>query len=72
MKLDNLESKLECPGCGFANSIRLRQALLGDTVVCRSCGRGIQLCDEDGSVQRGLRDFENAIGRLRRDLARIR
>jgi len=72
MILDALESNVPCPACGFSNSFRLGQARLGDTIACRSCGRSIRLHDEDGSVQRGIRDFETAIERFKRDLARIR
>lgn len=72
MILDALETKVPCPACGFTNSLRLGQARLGDVIVCRSCGRDIQLYDKDGSVQRGIRDFETAVERFKRDLARIR
>ena len=72
MILDSLETKVPCPGCGFPNSFKLGQARLGDIIVCRSCGRSIRLYDEDGSVQRGIRDFETAIGQFKKDLARLR
>jgi len=72
MILDALETKVRCPACGFTNSSRLGQARLGEVIVCRSCGRTIRLNDEDGSVQRGIQNFETAIERFKRDLARIR
>ena len=72
MILDALEAEVPCPACGFTNSFRLGQARLGDIIVCQSCGRSIRLHDKDGSVQRGIRDFETAIGQFKRDLARLR
>ena len=72
MILDAVEAKVPCPACGWPNSFKLGQARRGEIVVCQSCGRDIQLYDADGSVQRNIRNFETAVERFKRDMARIR
>src|SRR5262249_4337868 len=73
INLDRFTVAVECPRCGFENSIRLKQARLRDVVICRGCKVNVQLDDGMNSVrkvrwkiQRSMRDLTEAIERLNR------
>jgi hypothetical protein len=62
MNIDSFELEIECPGCGFANPIWIKQARLNDVVICRGCKANIQLDDEMHTVRKAVQ----AIGDLLR------
>lgn len=50
INIDKFEVEVDCPRCGFANPIWLRQARLRDVVICRGCKANIQLDDSMNTV----------------------
>lgn len=75
MDIDKFEVEIDCPRCGFANPIRLRQARLGDVVICRGCKANLRLDDAMNtvrkarpSIRRSVRELRDSIGRISRRL----
>ncbi len=62
VNIDNFELEVDCPNCGFANPIWLRQARLRDAVICRGCKGNIQLDDGMNIVRKAAQ----SMGRLLR------
>lgn len=71
INLDKIEIEAECPRCGFANPIWLRQARLRDVVICRGCKVNIQLDDGMNSVRKAYRSIRRAMERLHETIERI-
>lgn len=74
MDIDKFDIEVDCPGCGFANQIRLGQARLRDVVICRGCKANIQLDDGMNTVRKArqsirssLRQFQDTIDRINRE-----
>ncbi|HMP57759.1 MAG TPA: hypothetical protein PKD86_00275 [Gemmatales bacterium] len=69
--LDTFEVDVECPRCGFANTIWMRQARLRDVVICRGCKANIQLDDSMNSVRKAHRSIRRAMQDLRDTIAKF-
>jgi hypothetical protein len=61
-----------CPKCGFTNAIIFRQVRLQERIICTGCHRMIQLVDEHVSGERGDRQINKAIERLKSQLKDIK
>lgn len=57
-----------CPDCGFVNNIMFRQARLEERIICTGCHKTLHLTDEHVSVERGQREVNKAIERLKSNL----
>ena len=69
LDIDGIEVSIDCPLCGFANPIWIRQAKLRDVILCRGCKSNIQLDDHmntvrkaSESVRRQWRELERVFG----------
>lgn len=71
INLDKIEVEVDCPRCGFANPIWLRQARLRDVVICRGCKANVQLDDSMNSVRKAHRSIRRAMAGLRETVAKF-
>ena len=69
-KVDGAEIHVECPRCGFANPVWLRQVRLRDVVICRGCKCNIQLEDHMNTFRKAREDLARQIRELQRTLER--
>ena len=63
--------QVDCPQCGFANPIWLRQARLRDVVICRGCKANIQLDDTMNTVRKAYQSIRRSMRELRETIDRI-
>lgn len=68
--IDALEVEAQCPRCGFANLVWIRQIRLQDVVICRGCKCNLRLEDQMNTVRkarenlnRQMRELQHAIKR---------
>ena len=54
------EVNFACPDCKAENTITLKQAQNEETIKCAGCEKDIKLTDEDGSVDKSVRDINRA------------
>lgn len=73
INFDKFEVEADCPRCGFANPIWLRQARLRDVVICRGCKANVQLDDSMNtvrkayqSIRRSMRELQETVERMNR------
>jgi hypothetical protein len=71
INLDKIEVEVDCPRCGFANPIWLKQARVRDVVICRGCKANIQLDDSMNTVSKAYRSTRQAMQDLRDNLEQI-
>jgi len=62
--LDKAEIELECPRCGFYNSIFFRQARLRDVIICRGCKCNVRLDDQMNECRKARKQVFRSIGKL--------
>ncbi len=48
--LDAIEVLLICPNCEFYNPVTIKQARLGDVLICRGCKANLQCVDALGQL----------------------
>jgi hypothetical protein len=61
-----------CPNCGFVNDITLRQIRLEEKIICTGCHQTIQLVDEHVSSERGQREINKAVEKIKNVTIRIK
>jgi hypothetical protein len=69
--IDRFEVEVDCPRCGFANPIWLRQARLRDVIICRGCKANIQLDDSMNTVRKAYQSIRRTMRGLRETIERI-
>jgi hypothetical protein len=69
INLDKFEVEVDCPRCGFANPIWLKQARLRDVVICRGCKANVRLDDSMNTVRKAHRAVRRAMQDLQDTLA---
>ena len=47
---DAIEFPLTCPNCEFSNPVTIKQARLGDVLICRGCKANLQCVDVLGEL----------------------
>lgn len=71
MDLDYVKLDIECPGCGFHNEIRYRDARLRDVVICRGCKGNIRLEDSMNECRKARREVKAAMDRLVKEFSAL-
>lgn len=71
INIDKFEVEVDCPRCGFANPIWLRQARLRDVVICRGCKINIQLDDSMNTVRKAYQSIRRSLHDLRATIERL-
>ncbi len=71
INIDKVEVEVDCPRCGFANPIWLRQARLRDVVICRGCKANVQLDDSMNTVRKAYQSIRRSMRDLRETIERI-
>lgn len=71
MDIDSFEVEVDCPDCGFANPIWLRQARLRDVVICRGCKANLQIDDSMNTVRKARQSIRRSIRELQESIERI-
>ena len=66
-QLANQPVSTHCPGCKGPIEVTAADALAGGSIVCPTCKKTIQL-KADESLERSLRDVDDAMGDLRRTI----
>ncbi len=61
LSLDKLTIELQCPNCGFYNTIFFKQARLRDIIICRGCKANVQLDDTMNECRKVERSFRKAV-----------
>ena len=69
--IDRFEVEVDCPRCGFAKPIWLRQARLRDVIICRGCKANIQLDDSMNTVRKAYQSIRRTMRGLRETIERI-
>ena len=69
LDLGKIEVEVECPRCSFYVPIWVKQAKLGDIVICRGCKANIRLDDHMNSVRKAVRSVQRAMDDLRKTLS---
>lgn len=62
---------IDCPECGFKNSVRLEDVAKETVIICNGCLKSIQLIDKDSSTRKGIRNVDNALNELNNTLKRL-
>lgn len=55
VSLDKVSIDINCPNCGFFNSIFIKQARLEDVIICRGCKYNIHLSDQMAECQKAIK-----------------
>jgi len=63
--LEDSEVEAHCPECNTPFTIKLVQVANEEIVTCTGCHKIIQLKDKDGTMNKGLKDVDNAIRKLK-------
>jgi len=71
LNIDSFEVEIECPHCVFFNPIRIKQARLRETIICRGCKNNIRLDDSMNTVRKARRRLLGQFNQLKRQLDRI-
>ncbi len=53
--------EVDCPRCRYPMSVQLLDVRLEAVVYCPNCKASIQMCDEDSSVDTGLKRIDDAM-----------
>ncbi len=64
LDISNAWIEVPCPGCDFANQVRVSQIILGERIICCGCHCTIQLVDADTSTHLARRAMREASRRL--------
>ena len=62
---------IECPKCGYSDSVQLIDVKTEKTIFCSNCKVLIQLKDEGASVHHGVETMQNAINKLQETLKKF-
>lgn len=66
--MQDLTAEINCPNCNRKVKIKVKEMIPGHSKRL-SCGCTIQFAGDDGrQVQRDLKDFENQLKRLQREI----
>ena len=62
--VDSWKIPLRCPKCGIENEVTLGQIKRGETIQCVVCAIKISFKDKNGSVEKGIKQVQEAIDSL--------
>lgn len=66
MDIEEAQIDINCPDCGFINSVTLGDAINGSSLICVGCLKTIQLIDGDGETKRSVDEVNQAFNELGR------
>jgi hypothetical protein len=69
--VDSWKVPLRCPKCGIENKVTLGQIKKGETIQYVVCATKISLKDKNGSVKKGTKQVQKAIGSLEKTVKKI-
>jgi len=64
MDIEEAQIDINCPDCGFINSVTLGDAINGSSLICVGCLKTIQLIDGDGETKRSVDEVNQAFNEL--------
>lgn len=64
MDTEGAQIDINCPDCGFINSVTLGDAINGSSLICVGCLKTIQLIDGDGETKRSVDEVNQAFNEL--------
>ena len=64
MDFENSWIQIECPRCGFAFEITLRDVRLEEICYCHNCKCSVQIVDNYSSAHTGLNQMNDALRSL--------
>jgi len=70
MDIGKTKTDISCPVCKRKKSVSLDDISKGRTVKC-ICGQMIKLVDQGHSMQRGVKDLNNAFSKLEKSFKRF-
>lgn len=62
--LDNIETEIDCPNCGFYNTVYFKDIKLRNVIICRGCKFNLQLDDYMNSYKIESRKLETEFKKL--------
>lgn len=70
--LDEAQININCPKCGFANSVTLGDVRAQKVIVCRGCKANIRLVDKNASLDKAKKDIDDSIKSLKKSLKKTK
>jgi len=68
INLDEAKININCPKCGFANSVTLGDIRVQKVIICRGCKVNIRLVDKNASLNKVKKDIDDSIESLKKSL----
>lgn len=72
INLDEAQININCPKCGFINSVTLGDVRAQKVIVCRGCKVNIRLVDKNASVDKAKKDIDDSINSLSKSLKKTK